>query len=92
MLVMLRQFGAGFLGATGPLGKRGLAMPPGQGLLHPPTPGNSLLRSKLAFFVPGLLVDAVFFLILEASRLKFLSYCFILLEIFPFLTLIVSLK
>ena len=69
MLVMLRQFGAGFLGATGPLGKRGLAMPPGQGLLHPPTPGNSLLRSKLTFFVPGLLVDAVF-LIFGGIRVK----------------------
>ena len=61
MLVMLRQFRAGFLGVTGPLGKQGLAMPPGQRLLHPPAPGNSLLRFKLTFFVPGFLVDAVFF-------------------------------
>ena len=47
MLVMSRQFGAGFLGVTGPLGKRGLAVFPGQRLLYPPIPGNSLLRFKL---------------------------------------------
>ena len=69
MLVILRQFGAGFLGVTGPLGKRGLAMPPGQGFLHPHTPGNSLLRSKYSFFVPGFLEDAVF-LIFGGIRVK----------------------
>ena len=78
MLVMLRQFGAGFLGATGPLGKQGLAMPPGQGLLHPPTPGNSLLRFKLTFFVPGFLVDAVFLnfggIRVKISKLMFYFY------------------
>ena len=73
MLVMSRQFGPGFLGVTGPLGKRGLAVFPGQRLLYPPIPENSLPRFKLILLsLEFFLVDAVFF-ILEASGLKFLG-------------------
>ena len=60
MLVMLRQSGAGFLGVTGLLGKRGLVMLLGQGPLCHLTLGNSLQRSELTSFVPRFFMDAVF--------------------------------
>ena len=61
MLVILGQLGAGFLGITGPLGKQGLEMLLRQRLQFTPIPGNSLLRFEINLFVPGLFVDALFF-------------------------------
>ena len=74
MLVMLRQLGAGFQGVTGLLGKRGLAMLPGQRPLYHLTLGNSLQRSELTSFVPRFLMDAVFLVFGSIQVKKFLRY------------------